>query len=65
VDPVSATLSNMSDSCLLQSFSSNSTFIMLYLYLEMDVNYLVVDEMTNISKLFDYTCMFSVGANLW
>jgi hypothetical protein len=32
---------------------------MLYLYHEMDVNYLVVEEMINISKLFDYTCMFS------
>jgi hypothetical protein len=26
----------------------------------MDVNYLVVDEMVNISKLFDYNCMFSI-----
>jgi hypothetical protein len=55
------TLSDMSDSCLLQSFSSNSTFILLYLYYEMDVDYLVVDEMINISKLFDYNCMFSIG----
>jgi hypothetical protein len=54
------TLSDMSDSCLLQSFSSNSTFILLYLYYEMDVDYLVVDEMINISKLFDYNCMFSI-----
>jgi hypothetical protein len=43
---------------------SNSTFIMLYLYHEMDVYYLVVDDLINISKLFDYTCMFSIGANL-
>jgi hypothetical protein len=54
----------MGDTCLLQSFSSNSTFIMLYLYHEMTINYLVVDKMVNISKLFDYTCMFSIGANL-
>jgi hypothetical protein len=31
------------------------------LYLEMDVDYLVVDEMSNISKLFDYTCMLKIG----
>jgi hypothetical protein len=37
---------------------------MLYLFYVMDADYLVVDEMINISKLFDYTCMFSVGANL-
>jgi hypothetical protein len=37
---------------------------MLYLYHEMIINYLVVDKMVNISKLFDYTCMFSIGANL-
>jgi hypothetical protein len=34
---------------------------MLYLVLEMDIDYLVVDEVVNISKLFDYTCMFSIG----
>jgi hypothetical protein len=39
-----------------------STFIMLHLYHEMDVDYFVVKEMINISKLFDYTCMFSIGA---
>jgi hypothetical protein len=33
----------------LQSFSSNSTFIILYLIHEMDVDYLVVDEMVNIN----------------
>jgi hypothetical protein len=37
---------------------------MLYLYHGVDVDYLVVDEMINISKLFDYNCMFSIGANL-
>jgi hypothetical protein len=39
--------SGMGDTCPLQLFSCNSTFIMF-----------------NISKLFDYTCMFSIGANL-
>jgi hypothetical protein len=53
--------SDMGNTCPLQSFSSNSTLIMLYLYHEMDINYLVVDEMINVSKLFDYTCMFSIG----
>jgi hypothetical protein len=43
------TLSNMSDSCLLLSFRSNSTFIMLYMYHEMDVDYLVVDMVLNIN----------------
>jgi hypothetical protein len=32
-----------------------------YLYNEMDVDYLVVEEMVNISKLFDYTCMLRIG----
>jgi hypothetical protein len=27
----------------------------------MDIDYLVVDEMANISKLFYYNCMFSIG----
>jgi hypothetical protein len=53
--------SDMGATCLLQSFSSNCTFIMLYLYHEMEVDYLVVDEMFNISKLIDYNCMFSIG----
>jgi hypothetical protein len=55
------TLSKMSDTCPLQPFSSNSTFIMDSHVYEMDVDYFVVDEMTNISKLFDYSCMFSIG----
>jgi hypothetical protein len=56
--------SDMGDTCLLQSFNSNFTFIMLYLCHKMDVDYLVVEEMINISKLFDYICMFSIRANL-
>jgi hypothetical protein len=40
--------------------SSNSTFIMLLIQ-EMDVDYLVVEEMVNISKLFDSTCMLRIG----
>jgi hypothetical protein len=51
----------MANTCMLQPFSSNSTFIMLYLYLEMAIDYLVVDEMINISKLFYYTCMLRIG----
>jgi hypothetical protein len=47
---VSATLLNMNGTCLLQSFSNNSTFIMLYLYHEMDVDYLVVHGMINIKN---------------
>jgi hypothetical protein len=43
---------------------SNSTFIMLYLVHEMDIDYLVVNEIINISKLFDYNCMFSIGGKL-
>jgi hypothetical protein len=39
---------------------SNSTFIILNLYHEMDVDYLVVKEMVNISKLFDYTSMLRI-----
>jgi hypothetical protein len=61
---VSATLSDMIDACLLQSFSSNSTFLILYLYHEMDVDYLIVDELINISKLLDYNCMISIGCKL-
>jgi hypothetical protein len=57
------TLSIISDTCPLQSFSSNSTFIMLYMIHEMDVDYLVVGELINI-KINDYNCMFSIGANL-
>jgi hypothetical protein len=42
---------------------SNSTFIILYLYHEMVIDYLVVDEMANISKLFDHNCMLRIGCN--
>jgi hypothetical protein len=40
----------MGDGLLTESKRSNSTFIMLYLCHEMDVNYLVVQEMINIFK---------------
>jgi hypothetical protein len=33
---------------------------MLYLIHEIDVDYLVVEELVNISKLFDYTGTFSI-----
>jgi hypothetical protein len=36
------------NTCPLQPFSSNSTFIMIYLVHEMDINYMVVDEMIHI-----------------
>jgi hypothetical protein len=42
----------MGDGLFVVLKQSNSTFIMLYLYHEMDIDYLVVDEMINISKLF-------------
>jgi hypothetical protein len=55
---VTVTLLGMSDCCLLQSFSSNSTFIMSYLDHEMDIDYLVVDEMFNIkNSLVTIACL--------
>jgi hypothetical protein len=51
----------MGDGLLAAPKRSNSSFIMLHLYHEMDVDYLVANEMVNISKLFDYTCLFSIG----
>jgi hypothetical protein len=48
---------DMGATCLLQSFSSNSTFIMLYLCHEMDVDYLVVDEMVNIYQ----NCLITIA----
>jgi hypothetical protein len=46
---ISATPSDMGDGLIAESKHSNSTFIMLYLYHEMVVDYLVVDEMININ----------------
>jgi hypothetical protein len=51
----------MGDGLIVESKHSNSIFIMLYLYHEMDVDYLVVEEMVNISKLFDHNCMLRIG----
>jgi hypothetical protein len=51
----------MGDGLFTESKHNNSTFIMLYLYHEMDVNYFVVEEMVITSKLFDYTCMLRIG----
>jgi hypothetical protein len=45
---VSTIPSDMGNTCPLQSFSSNSTFIMICLLHEMDIDYMVVDEMLNI-----------------
>jgi hypothetical protein len=52
------------DGLIAMSKHTNCTFIMLYLVHEMNIDYLVVDKMINISKLFDYTCLFSIGANI-
>jgi hypothetical protein len=46
---ISTTPSDMGDGLIAESKHSNSTFIMLYLYHEMVVDYLVVDEMININ----------------
>jgi hypothetical protein len=51
----------MGDGFFAESKRSNSTFIMVYLIFEMDNDYLVVNEMSKISKLFDYTCMLRIG----
>jgi hypothetical protein len=53
--------SKMGKGLIAASKHSNSTLIMLYLYHDVDVDYLVVDEMINISKLFDYNCMLRIG----
>jgi hypothetical protein len=47
---VTAKPSDMGATYLLQSFSSNSTFIMLYLIHQMDIDYLVVDKLINIKN---------------
>jgi hypothetical protein len=44
---ISTTPSDVGDGLITVSKRSNSTFIMLYLYHEMDVDYLVVGEMVN------------------
>jgi hypothetical protein len=46
---ISSTPSDMGDDLITVSKHHNSTFIMLYLYHEMEVDYLVVDEMININ----------------
>jgi hypothetical protein len=52
------TLLDMSDTCPLQSFSCNSTFIMVYLIHEMDIDYLIVDELINIKNcLVTISCL--------
>jgi hypothetical protein len=58
---ISTTPSEMGDDLFAAHKRSNYTLIMLYLVHEMDIDYLVVDERVIISKLFDYTCMFSIG----
>jgi hypothetical protein len=43
--------------------SPNVVILLSYYYLvhEIDIDYLVVDEMINISTLFDYTSMLGIG----
>jgi hypothetical protein len=55
------TPSDLGDGLFAMFKYSNFTFIMLYLVHEIDIDYLVVDDMINISKSFYYTCMFSIG----
>jgi hypothetical protein len=50
----------MGDGLFVVFKRSNYTFIILYLVHEMDIDYLVVNEMI-ISKLFDYNCMLRIG----
>jgi hypothetical protein len=45
---ISATPSDMGDNLFAAPKHSNSTFIMLYLVHEMDIDYLVVNDMINI-----------------
>jgi hypothetical protein len=59
----SMTPSDVGDDLFIESQCSNYTFIMLYLIHEMDVDYMIVEEMIDISKLFDYTCVLSIGCN--
>jgi hypothetical protein len=51
----------MGDGLFAAPKHSNSTFIMLYLVHEMDIDHFVVDEMVKIPKLFDYTCILRIG----
>jgi hypothetical protein len=50
----------MGDGLFAESKRSNNTFTMLLIH-EMNVDYLVVEEMVNISKLFYYTCILRIG----
>jgi hypothetical protein len=47
---ISVTPLKMGDGLITESKRNNSTFIMLYLYHVMDVDYLVVGEMINIKN---------------
>jgi hypothetical protein len=53
------TPSDMGDGLFAAPKRSNSTFIMIYLVHEMDIDYLVVGEMI-ISELFDHNCMLRI-----
>jgi hypothetical protein len=48
----------MGDGLFAETKRSNSTFVMLYLYHEMDIDYLVVDEMIKYQNyLITITCL--------
>jgi hypothetical protein len=57
---ISMTFLDMGDGLFAVFKRSNSTFIMLLISWDV-IDYLVVDEKINISQLFDYNCMFSIG----
>jgi hypothetical protein len=50
----------MGDGLFTTPKCSNSSFVMLYLVHEMDIDYWIVDEMINI-KLFDHNCKLRIG----
>jgi hypothetical protein len=62
---ISVTLSKMSEGLIVVSKRSNSTFILLYLYHEMDVSYLVVDDMLNIIIDLSQLHVLVQVVNLW
>jgi hypothetical protein len=63
---ISATPSKMGDGLFTASKCSNSTFIMLYVVHEMDIDYLVVDESINIKNcLVTIACLGGVCFNFF
>jgi hypothetical protein len=58
---ISETPSKMGDGLIPVFKHSNWTSFMIHMAYEMDVDCLVVEEMVNVSKLFDYTRMLRIG----